>query len=140
MQAQYLADKGLADPAKLCITGGSAGGYTTLACLAFRCDCQNVHAWIHMLLLTSCCAVSKELLAAVLLVAFLFCNFCKYLCPPFASSLLALRAPALIWQRLTTELCFESRQVFSAGASHYGVADLQLLAAETHKFESRCAS
>lgn len=29
------------------------------------------------------------------------------------------------------------RKVFSAGASHYGVADLQLLAAETHKFESR---
>ena len=27
--------------------------------------------------------------------------------------------------------------MFSAGASHYGVADLQLLAAETHKFESR---
>jgi dipeptidyl aminopeptidase/acylaminoacyl peptidase len=27
--------------------------------------------------------------------------------------------------------------VFNAGASHYGVADLKLLAAETHKFESR---
>jgi hypothetical protein len=32
------------------------------------------------------------------------------------------------------------RNVFKAGASHYGVADLQLLAAETHKFESRCAA
>ena len=30
------------------------------------------------------------------------------------------------------------RNVFKAGASHYGVADLQLLAQETHKFESRC--
>ena len=30
-----------------------------------------------------------------------------------------------------------TRNVFKAGASHYGVADLQLLAAETHKFESR---
>ena len=29
------------------------------------------------------------------------------------------------------------RDVFSAGASHYGVADLELLAQETHKFESR---
>ena len=29
------------------------------------------------------------------------------------------------------------RDVFSAGASHYGVADLELLAKETHKFESR---
>ena len=29
------------------------------------------------------------------------------------------------------------RDVFSAGASHYGVADLGLLAQETHKFESR---
>lgn len=27
--------------------------------------------------------------------------------------------------------------MFSAGASHYGVADLELLANETHKFESR---
>ncbi len=29
------------------------------------------------------------------------------------------------------------RKVFSAGASHYGVADCELLAQETHKFESR---
>ena len=29
------------------------------------------------------------------------------------------------------------RDVFSAGASHYGVADLEMLAKETHKFESR---
>lgn len=29
------------------------------------------------------------------------------------------------------------RDVFSAGASHYGVADLALLSQETHKFESR---
>lgn len=52
------------DPQRLCIDGGSAGGYTTLACLAFR-------------------------------------------------------------------------DVFSAGASHYGVADMELLAKDTHKFESR---
>jgi dipeptidyl aminopeptidase/acylaminoacyl peptidase len=32
-------------------------------------------------------------------------------------------------------LCF--RDVFKAGASHYGVADLAALAADTHKFESR---
>uniref|UniRef100_A0A1I8HRD0 Peptidase_S9 domain-containing protein n=2 Tax=Macrostomum lignano TaxID=282301 RepID=A0A1I8HRD0_9PLAT len=61
---RYLANKGLADPRRACIDGGSAGGYTTLACLAFR-------------------------------------------------------------------------DTFSAGASHYGVADLQLLRADTHKFESR---
>lgn len=34
--AQYLADRGRADPKRLVITGGSAGGYTTLAALAFR--------------------------------------------------------------------------------------------------------
>lgn len=35
--ARALADSGRADPARLCIDGGSAGGYTTLAALAFRC-------------------------------------------------------------------------------------------------------
>lgn len=34
--AKYLAEAGKVDPSRLCITGGSAGGYTTLACLAFR--------------------------------------------------------------------------------------------------------
>ncbi|DBB15202.1 TPA: hypothetical protein ACH3X3_004206 [Trebouxia sp. C0006] len=62
--AKHLAKQGKADEKRLCIDGGSAGGYTTLACLAFR-------------------------------------------------------------------------DVFSAGASHYGVADLELLAQDTHKFESR---
>ncbi|MCO1660850.1 S9 family peptidase [Pseudonocardia humida] len=63
--AAWLAKQGRADPDRLCIRGGSAGGYTTLAALA-RED------------------------------------------TPFA-----------------------------AGASHYGVADLEALAADTHKFESR---
>jgi dipeptidyl aminopeptidase/acylaminoacyl peptidase len=34
--AQYLVRKGLADPERLAIDGGSAGGYTTLCALAFR--------------------------------------------------------------------------------------------------------
>jgi dipeptidyl aminopeptidase/acylaminoacyl peptidase len=34
--ARYLADAGRADPARLAIRGGSAGGYTTLAALTFR--------------------------------------------------------------------------------------------------------
>ncbi len=34
--ALYLVDAGLADPNRLAIRGGSAGGYTTLACLTFR--------------------------------------------------------------------------------------------------------
>lgn len=62
--ARYLAEQGLVDGERLVITGGSAGGYTTLAALAFG-------------------------------------------------------------------------DVFSAGASHFGVADIELLAAHTHKFESR---
>lgn len=34
--AMYLVDQGLVDPNKLVIRGGSAGGYTTLAALAFK--------------------------------------------------------------------------------------------------------
>jgi len=62
--AKYLVKHGLADGNRLCIDGGSAGGFTTLAALAFR-------------------------------------------------------------------------DVFSAGCSLYGVADLTALAGDTHKFESR---
>lgn len=62
--ALFLADKGLADRKRLAIRGGSAGGFTTLAALAFR-------------------------------------------------------------------------DVFTAGASHYGVSDLEALARDTHKFEAR---
>lgn len=62
--ARALADRGLADGDRLLITGGSAGGYTTLAALAFG-------------------------------------------------------------------------DAFAAGASHFGVADVELLARHTHKFESR---
>lgn len=35
--AEWLAAAGRVDPKRLCISGGSAGGFTTLACLAFRC-------------------------------------------------------------------------------------------------------
>jgi dipeptidyl aminopeptidase/acylaminoacyl peptidase len=62
--ASYLVDRGEADPRRLAIRGGSAGGYTTLAALTFR-------------------------------------------------------------------------DRFRAGASHYGVSDLEALAKDTHKFESR---
>jgi dienelactone hydrolase len=34
--AQYLVERGDVDPDRLAIEGGSAGGYTTLAALAFR--------------------------------------------------------------------------------------------------------
>ena len=62
--ARYLADRGDVDGKRLAITGGSAGGYTTLCALTFR-------------------------------------------------------------------------DLFSAGASHYGVSDAAALATDTHKFESR---
>jgi len=62
--ALYLASQSKADRQRLIIHGGSAGGYTTLAALAFR-------------------------------------------------------------------------DVFACGASYYGVSDLALLAADTHKFEAR---
>jgi len=62
--ANYLAERGLVDGERLMITGGSAGGYTTLCALAFK-------------------------------------------------------------------------DTFAAGASHFGVSDVEALAKETHKFESR---
>jgi dipeptidyl aminopeptidase/acylaminoacyl peptidase len=62
--ARWLAAQALADPKRLAITGGSAGGYTTLCALTFS-------------------------------------------------------------------------DVFSAGASHYGIGDLEALVRDTHKFESR---
>ncbi len=62
--ARSLVGRGLVDPARMAIRGGSAGGYTTLAALTFR-------------------------------------------------------------------------DAFQAGASYYGVSDLEGLAKETHKFESR---
>jgi dipeptidyl aminopeptidase/acylaminoacyl peptidase len=63
--AKFLVATGKADPNRLAIRGGSAGGYTTLAALTFR--------------------------------------------------------PG----------------VFQAGASYYGVSDIEVLARDTHKFESR---
>ena len=62
--AEFLADRGDADPRRLIIRGGSAGGFTVLAALALH-------------------------------------------------------------------------DTFAAGASRYGIADLEALAADTHKFESR---
>jgi dipeptidyl aminopeptidase/acylaminoacyl peptidase len=62
--ARFLVAEGLADERRLAITGGSAGGFTTLAALVFH-------------------------------------------------------------------------DLFKAGASHYGVSDLEALARDTHKFESR---
>jgi dipeptidyl aminopeptidase/acylaminoacyl peptidase len=63
--ARYLVDADRADPSRLIIRGGSAGGYTTLAALTFHAG------------------------------------------------------------------------VFTAGASYYGVSDVEVLARDTHKFESR---
>jgi dipeptidyl aminopeptidase/acylaminoacyl peptidase len=62
--ARWLVKKGLVDPRRLAIRGGSAGGYTTLVALVFK-------------------------------------------------------------------------DIFSAGASHFGICDLEALATDTHKFESR---
>ncbi len=62
--ARFLVERGDADPKRLMISGGSAGGYTTLCALTFR-------------------------------------------------------------------------DVFSAGASHFGIGDLEIFVGDTHKFESR---
>jgi len=69
--ARHLAGAGKADPARLAITGGSAGGFTTLAALAFH------------------------------------------------------------------DVFKAGASHYGVSASHYGVSDLEALAKETHKFESR---
>jgi dipeptidyl aminopeptidase/acylaminoacyl peptidase len=63
--ARFLVSRGLSDPRRLMVRGGSAGGYTTLAALTFH------------------------------------------------------------------------PQAFTAGASYYGISDIEVLAHDTHKFESR---
>ena len=63
--ARYLVAQGMADPDRLIVRGGSAGGYTTLAALTFHAG------------------------------------------------------------------------TFKAGASYYGISDIEVLARDTHKFESR---
>ncbi|KAJ1959297.1 hypothetical protein GGI12_004409 [Dipsacomyces acuminosporus] len=45
--ALYLADAGLVDRRRLSIMGGSAGGYTTLACLTFRPEVFTVGASLY---------------------------------------------------------------------------------------------
>ena len=62
--ARFLVEQGVVDPDRLCIDGGSAGGFTTLCALTFR-------------------------------------------------------------------------DTFKAGASHFGISDMEALARDTHKFESR---
>jgi dipeptidyl aminopeptidase/acylaminoacyl peptidase len=43
--AHYLADRGLADPQRMAISGGSAGGYCTLCALTFHDDFQAGSSW-----------------------------------------------------------------------------------------------
>ena len=44
---------------------------------------------------------------------------------------------ALWWMTIHFQGLAVTHDVFGAGASHYGVADLSALASDTHKFESR---
>lgn len=51
---------------------------------------------------------------------------------PSHASFASFHAPCAVWW-----WWWWCRDVFSAGASMYGVADVELLAKDTHKFESR---
>ena len=55
----------------------------------------------------------------------------------FYSSIFSIKIQKKKKNSYTTLAALAFTDVFSAGASHYGVADCALLAAETHKFESR---
>ena len=75
-------------------------------------------------------AVAVFVCLFVCLLRFLFCCWCCNVC--FASD--------LAYQQPSNNKNPQKKRrsdVFSAGASLYGVADTELLAAHTHKFESR---
>lgn len=55
--ARHLVEKGLADPKRLAIRGGSAGGYTTLAALTFR---QVFHAGASYYGISDLAALARE--------------------------------------------------------------------------------
>ncbi len=55
--ARYLVHAGLVDPDRLAITGGSAGGFTTLACLAFT---DVFHAGISLFGVSDLGALARE--------------------------------------------------------------------------------
>ena len=151
--ARHLVKAGLADPARLCIDGGSAGGYTTLACLAFRCARAHLGSrWWRRV-----CGMEGEGGGTLACLAFRLADARAarvwagremrgrhgarpdvtgdeeqaWAVAPACTACQALIALCPLW-------CSACRDVFSAGASHYGVADLELLAKDTHKFESRC--
>lgn len=55
--ARHLVNEGLVDPERLSISGGSAGGYTTLACLAFT---DQFHAGISHFGVSDLGALARE--------------------------------------------------------------------------------
>jgi dipeptidyl aminopeptidase/acylaminoacyl peptidase len=57
MGARFLAERGDVDPARMCVRGGSASGYTTLAALAFR---DAFHAGISYFGLGDLMAFARE--------------------------------------------------------------------------------
>ena len=174
--AKHLAAQGLVDPARLCIDGGSAGGYTTLACLAFRWPgrlgalracrrgragrCSPCHismrmpAWPARAQLSTtypqlpghtlhACSQSDTPMPPAARPSFPCQGFHPHH-PPKKWAQGGARCCAAKGGKPPLQLatppphCPRRRDVFAAGASHYGVADLELLAQETHKFESRC--
>lgn len=138
-RAQHLASEGAVDARRLCIDGGSAGGYTTLACLAFRCAASRTRACHMTNLVTitepaigsaghgfgrrSCCARCGCHIRVPDMSIQGQRGACLVVTQPPCS---AGCTGCLMRSELVT-LCLR-RDVFSAGASHYGVADCELLA------------
>lgn len=70
--AKYLAGKGLVDPQRLCITGGSAGGYTTLACMVYRYDSHGLFMFL--------CFLFPHIRICIVCYSLLICNGMCLIC------------------------------------------------------------
>ncbi|WMV51278.1 hypothetical protein MTR67_044663 [Solanum verrucosum] len=114
--AEYLVDEGKVDGKRLCITGCSAGGYTTLASLAFR-DTFRAGASLFGAMQ---CLVS---MISALFSSFLYLDLLHFSRGSFGNS-------------LSTSTRLLPPMLYCTSGLGEGIGDLKSLSDHMHKFES----